>query len=106
MTLADAFRMQKKSFISRTKNKNEPKITGLQSKSILKQRIRSRTIQRSKKSLLVNRSQRRSSAKGPRIELIERLASGNRVVIPKESIQKLTQKYYLKLPQVINKKAT
>jgi len=124
ISLADAFAVRRKTFvekISKVPKKEENKAKTRSKDEILKQRkemMKSKISKRPPtqsidqiKSLKIECSTLGSSStcmqsidKGPKPELIERLAAGKKPVINKETMKKLTERNYKNLPEVVKKR--
>lgn len=92
LSLADAFRRQKKSIIERAERKHSMKS---------EQRPEQRVLRSTKTNL---RTLERSVSRSKSSELVNRLASGKRIRIKKEEMKMITERRYQQLPEVVKKR--
>eukprot|EP00826_Nyctotherus_ovalis_P010654 TRINITY_DN12797_c0_g2_i1.p1 TRINITY_DN12797_c0_g2~~TRINITY_DN12797_c0_g2_i1.p1 ORF type:complete len:314 (-),score=57.70 TRINITY_DN12797_c0_g2_i1:93-1034(-) len=113
ISLADAFKKQKRSFIERKERKHnvksiESRIRTKEEilehrKEIMKSRMRKRSVGE-KPEVIEVKTSGKGPAKEPRAELIERLASGRKLSIGKDAMKKRTERNYRQLPEVVRKR--
>jgi len=110
MSLADAFRKQKRSFIERLERKHSAKSTESKVKTkeerleYRKEIMKPKTCRDQKKEVIEVKTEKKESVKGPKAELIERLASGKRMSVSKDAMKKRTERNYQQLPEVRRKR--
>ena len=112
-SLADAFKERRRNLVERVAKKEENKPEEVkvrtkeeilqQRKEMMKSKIKKKPNTQSMGQLLVV-SETTKSSKGPKPNLLERLAAGKKPDISKENMRKLTERNYQMLPEVVKRR--